>query len=63
MQKTKYSKEVTCTILEDLNNIQALMVQGKYKLALFQYCNFLQLEHWPKFNTDTNINFLGGQNI
>lgn len=39
------------------------MVQGKYKFALFQYSNFLQLEHWPKFNTDTNINCLGGQNI
>lgn len=39
------------------------MVQGKQRLALFQNSNFLILEHWPKFNTDTNINFLGGQNM
>lgn len=39
------------------------MVQGKQRFALFQNSNFLILEHWPKFNTDTNINFLGGQNM
>lgn len=29
------------------------------KFSLFQNSNFLLLEHWPKFNTDTNVNFLG----
>lgn len=33
------------------------MVQGKSFL-------YFKLEHWPKLNTDTNVNFfLGGQNM
>lgn len=29
----------------------------------FKTVTFLILEHWPKFNTDTNMNFLGGQGM
>lgn len=36
------------------------MVRGK---SFISNSNFLLLEHWPKFNTDTNVNFLGGQNM
>ena len=33
------------------------------KVCLFQNSNFLILEHWLKFNTDTSINSLGSQSI